>query len=368
MSDTPRVEEAHLHEHLELDDKFESLCCQICGNICDNACLCQDCQLPYCQGCLGESEECSCGANFEDNTINISTFFEAVLQDVDVECGFEDCHFKAKYHDVLDHIVECPLRDYTCPECEEEMQHIDAKSHTARCAESLVTCPNKCKSTAFARKELADHQKVCKRRPVSCRFAKNGCEFEGDFKSYMHHLVDCAFDAPVDHKRKVDEVDEESEEEAKPLKKRKIIPEEDETVISEDKIETVEQVTEPAEPSKIMEVLLQNAPMVVEEAVELDEEEERGDAPEPDDNASSEESESEDEKETAEENPVAQTPEDSEDAEGQEAIPNSPERASEKVEDAIVAPSAGIFSKIRKIVSSMSSGNLETLESVEQAM
>jgi hypothetical protein len=241
---------AEQRESIELMDKNlqKALACGVCGYTCLKAVLCDLCQHPFCFECSEEVESCptkGCDSDLTDS-VDITPFFDRILLRADAMCKNEGCGFTAQYPLVMEHAENCEFKKEWCHLCNRQLLLKDLDDHEQECPEVLIKCPNKCgknNEIKMLRKDMDQHlQNTCKKRVVSCRFSKNGCDFEGEFKSYLKHLVDCDFDAPLEKKRKAEDTTEsESEEESlKPLKKRKIVESEDEDDEGEEETEEQE--------------------------------------------------------------------------------------------------------------------------------
>ncbi len=111
--------------------------------------------------------------------------FDAHLQSCDYallpctnECKIYNNIAKFLIKDLKDHLTnDCPRRQYKCPHCQETGEHQErTTTHLETCPKVEVPCQNLRCRDKFPRCEVITHQSMCEYEPVSCKYAKVGCE------------------------------------------------------------------------------------------------------------------------------------------------------------------------------------------------
>ena len=94
------------------------------------------------------------------------------------ECKMDNEIAKFLLKDLEDHLTnDCPRRQYKCLHCQETGEHEErTTAHLETCPKVEVTCSNLRCRDKFPRCEIITHQSMCKYEPVSCKYAKVGCE------------------------------------------------------------------------------------------------------------------------------------------------------------------------------------------------
>ncbi len=94
------------------------------------------------------------------------------------ECKIDNEIAKFLLKDHEDHLTnDCPRRQYKCPHCQETGEHEErTTTHLENCPKVEVPCPNLRCRDKFPRCEMITHQSMCEYEPVSCKYAKVGCE------------------------------------------------------------------------------------------------------------------------------------------------------------------------------------------------
>ena len=80
--------------------------------------------------------------------------------------------------DLEDHLTnDCPRRQYKCLHCQETGEHKERiTTHLDTCPKVEVPCSNLRCRDKFPHCEIITHQSMCEYEPVSCKYAKVGCE------------------------------------------------------------------------------------------------------------------------------------------------------------------------------------------------
>lgn len=122
--------------------------------------------------------------------------FEAHLTDstsrgcgyVEVDCS-NKCGEKPQRRELAFHLINCPLRQYTCQYCNhrDTFRNITSK-HYSRCENFPLACTNRCGATRIKRNLMAQHQRTCPLEPVECPFKEAGCEVQLVRKDLDEHV------------------------------------------------------------------------------------------------------------------------------------------------------------------------------------
>ena len=98
---------------------------------------------------------------------------------------------KVLVKDLTKHLAdECPRRRQECDLCSEVGEHEEMISHSERCPRVRVSCPNDPCPTKLLRCDVEAHLTSCEFEPVSCKFAKVGCEERPLRKDLSEHEED----------------------------------------------------------------------------------------------------------------------------------------------------------------------------------
>ncbi len=94
------------------------------------------------------------------------------------ECKIDNEIAKFLRKDLEEHLTnDCPRRQYKCPHCQETGEHEErTTTHLETCSKVEVPCSNLRCRDKFPRCEIITHQSMCEYEPVSCKYAKVGCE------------------------------------------------------------------------------------------------------------------------------------------------------------------------------------------------
>lgn len=91
------------------------------------------------------------------------------------------------------HLAEsCPLRDYTCPHCQQVGKYHDVTgSHMGECPDVRVDCPNPGCGFNTERKNMASHRLECPKEMVTCSNSKVGCTWASLREELAGHKREC---------------------------------------------------------------------------------------------------------------------------------------------------------------------------------
>ena len=111
---------------------------------------------------------------------------------VEVEClnAALGCKEQVRRYQLAKHVEkECQYNEVECRYCAEKLAEAVLVKHYQDCLKYPVTCPHECGLEDITRQELAEHIKICARRPEPCSFCSIGCTFEGPKEAVMDHLT-----------------------------------------------------------------------------------------------------------------------------------------------------------------------------------
>ena len=116
-----------------------------------------------------------------------------------ITCKFAGCHENVRRKDQAEHEEQCPRRPVECTLCNKLVASEEMDNHAERqCTKRLVACPNKCGEQMKAADMETHVEKHCKMAIVSCPYASLGCCWK---KNRREKLREHLNDASEDHAR-----------------------------------------------------------------------------------------------------------------------------------------------------------------------